>query len=579
MGISGIGAIGAAGNLVGRFFGNAISNAFGYGLGAATHKALSPPLQLIVNDINAAFPFVPPEPGTLALGVAQGQVDEGQARSWAAMHGIGETQMTALIDIATVGPGGSYAFELWRRGVIGDTGFRRALRRLGLEPEWINDLAQIKDVLLTPAELANARQQGYIDQARQQEEAGLQGITAERAEIQFEMVGLPPGIAEALTMLRRGIIDTGTFAQIVREGHTKTKYTQQLLELQQDILTPAQLAAMRQQGYIDAARQHSESAESGIDAERADLMFEAAGLPPGHGEAQQMLNRGIITAAEFAEIIRQGHTKTQYTGILQENARRWLSAIEWVDAHLRGHATEAEMYAGTAAQGVTKSDTDILFASHGRGLTTHQITTGIARGGALDGPIDQIPEAYIAALRQGSIQPRYYNLDYANRYTIPSFFVIRALIQDGTLTVDAGADLFKQSGWPPELADAAAKAYGGSATTGPSSAIRTEEGRLRTTAHRSYVAQLSDDQAATAALTESGLTQQDIGPILTLWKAERTLRRLQLTPGDIRKAYQQQDTNAATGAVWTLQDALDALVARGYPLTEAQSFLNIPYKG
>ncbi len=54
---------------------------------------------------------------------------------------------------------------------------------------------------------------------------------------------------------------------------------------------------------------------------------------------------------------------------------------------------------------------------------------------------------------------------------------------------------------------------------------------------------------------------------------------LPMPPADIRKAYQQGDVNAATGVAWTQPDTLAALEARGYSPTEAQSYLNIPYKG
>src|SRR5205085_276833 len=92
--------------------------------------------------------------GTLASGVAQGQVNRTLAEVWARETGFGQDQFNALVDIANVGPGAAYAFEMWRRNVIGEQGFRRAVLRLGLEQEWIDDLVALKQVLLSPAELA-----------------------------------------------------------------------------------------------------------------------------------------------------------------------------------------------------------------------------------------------------------------------------------------------------------------------------------------------------------------------------------------------------------------------------------------
>src|SRR5438132_898487 len=134
----------------------------GYALGTASGPALRPFVQDLENEAWSLNPIRPPDAITLAMGVAQGQVDEAKAREWATETGFGDAQFTALIDIANVGTGTAYAFELWRRGVINEAGFRRNIKRLGLEQEWIDDLVKVKQVLLTPAELAVMVQRGVV---------------------------------------------------------------------------------------------------------------------------------------------------------------------------------------------------------------------------------------------------------------------------------------------------------------------------------------------------------------------------------------------------------------------------------
>lgn len=308
-----------------RMFGTALSGIAGFAGGTALGPVLSPIVQLIRNDVNAAYPYVPPGPGTLAEGVAQGQVDPEQAAAWAAMHGIGDKAFAALVEIANVGPGSGHAFELWRRGIIGEPAFRRALKRLGLESEWIDDLVELHDVLLSPSELANARQQGFIDQSRQYDEAGKQGITNERAELQFLTVGLPPGVETGLTMLRRGIIDQAKFAQLVREGHTKTKYTDELLELERQLLNPATLVRRRLKGYDDAATFEARMAEWGYSAKDAEDWWEADGRPAATGHLWTAAARGIngpdgvpVNEAQFRQAIRESDVKDKYGAMLWE---------------------------------------------------------------------------------------------------------------------------------------------------------------------------------------------------------------------------------------------------------------------
>src|SRR5437868_3292962 len=106
-------------------------------------------------------------------------------------------------------------FETWRRNLIDDAAFEHGLRKAKLEPRWDGPLKALKLVLLSSDELANAQQQQFIDEARANEEAALQGVTAERQQIRFRLAGLPPGVETALQMLRRKIIDVATFRQIV----------------------------------------------------------------------------------------------------------------------------------------------------------------------------------------------------------------------------------------------------------------------------------------------------------------------------------------------------------------------------
>lgn len=340
-----------------RLFGPAISTAAGFATGAALGPVLTPVVQLIKNDVNAQFPFVPPGAGVLAEGVAQGQVDRDQAEAWAAMHGIGEQAFAALVDIANVGPGSGYAFDLWRRGVIDEDGFRRALKRLGLEHEWIAALVELRDVLLTPSELANARQQGYITEQQQLDEAALQGVSAERADVQFQLVGLPPGVETGLTMLRRAIITQATFAQMVREGHTKTKYTDELLALERQLLTPSVLVRRRLKGYDEPAVFHRRMAEWGYTAEDAEDWWESDGRPAAPGQMWTAAARGIdgpegrpMDEAQFRQGIRESDIKDKYGELLWKIRYLYPPLFQ-----LSRLVQSGEVDAATAADWATKS--------------------------------------------------------------------------------------------------------------------------------------------------------------------------------------------------------------------------------
>jgi hypothetical protein len=76
-------------------------------------------------------------------------------------------------------------------------------------------------------------------------------------------------------------------------------------------------------------------------------------------------------------------------------------------------------------------------------------------------------------------------------------------------------------------------------------------------------------------LASLGLTTANQDAVLALWDSERTLVRKQLTPAQVKKAYVKGIKNQATGATWTRDDALAALIERGYATTEANEFLDL----
>lgn len=470
-----------------RFFGSAGSQAVGVGLGTTVVPALIPGVQYIINEAWHKYPDLPLNPELLALGVVQGQIDGTWAKNQAQISGINETRWNALVDAANTGPGMAEAFNLWRRNEIDDAGFERAIQRLGLEQEWITALKKVKQVLLTPAELANARQQGFIDDTRQYAEAALQGVNAERAEIQFKTVGLPPGVETGLEMLRRNIIQEPTFREMVREGHTKTKYTDNLLDLKDVLLTPATLVALRLKGWIETPEFHTRMAQHGYSAADAD---------------------------------------------------------DW-------------------------------YHSSGRPATTHQIHIGYARGASVPGASSET-EAIRQGVERSNVRPEYFDVLNAGKYTLPSGFQIRGEAQKGTIDVQETEDLLLQSGWMPKWAKHFAEAW--HATTaggGGQSYVDKAKAQLWTRTHTSYLAAEIDEAEAREKLPLAGVPAADVDAVIQVWNHEREVERKQLTPAQIKKALGKATLNVATGLPWTHDEALAALINRGYSPTDAENYLRI----
>ncbi len=486
-----------------RFFGSAGSTAAGIAIGATAVPALTPAVKYLENDAWAAFPVVPPDAVILAQGVAQGQVDPQSARDWAAQTGYGQPQFDALVSIANVGPGSAYAFDFWRRGIIGEAAFRRAVKRLGWEQEWIDDAVKVKDLLLTPAELA--------------------------------------------VMVQRGIVPNDNLLPV--GPPTATGKVPPMPMVNVDPIT--------------------EAAGSGVNQERLAALARIIGLPASPDLAARMVFRGIIDRVDFDRAISEGNTRNEWAPFLFDGFRQIPTAEQFVEGHLRGWLTAAQMYAGTALHGMSQADTDLEFQIHRRPLNPHAITTALARGGKFHPSPGEITDPYEASVHQANLGPEWYELAIANKYSYPSAFVLRALATGGELDEPTTKQTLLEIGWKPDLVDKVVAAWFGATTAGADKHVARAQTQLWTKTHSSYIAEEIDDATATAAIEAAGVAATAVPDVLKLWQQERALIRTQLTPKQIVKALGEGVTNPATGAPWTVADATAALMARGYTQADA----------
>lgn len=397
-------------------------------------------------------------------------------------------------------------------------------------------------------------------------EAQAQGIASGKMASMIEAARTAPATGELMQMLRRSIISEGDFSAGLRKARLQPKWDAHLLALREVLLSPADLAMMRQQGFVTPEQQYAESALQGVTQARADLLYEISGLPPGAVEAMQLFNRGVIGRDVFDQMIREGHTKTKYTDEMFALRRRLLDPHQYAELRLRGWIDVPTRDAGAALSGMEAADVALLEKMLGRPEGVHAVTTGLARGGKFGGEYEGVPSPYAEALRESNVRPEWGNLAYANRYTLPSAFVIRALLKDGVLTAAEAEQIFLESGWPPALAKLVAEHGATSTATAKHPFVTKAEGQLWATIHKSYVAGESDDGEAQAALAALQVPDADHGTILALWQHEREIVRRTLTPTQLKKAWKD--------AKLTRDETVGRLERLGYNSADANLFLD-----
>lgn len=508
--------------LAGRFLGNAISESFAFAAGVAIGPALGPATQVLRNTMNAAYPFVPPGPGTLAEGVAQGQIAHDVASGLARQHGISAENFDRLVEIANTGPGAGLAFESWRRGVLDEAGFRRAVQRLGLEAEWIEALVKLHDVLLSPAELANARQQGFVTDARQLSESEMQGLTAERAEILYQLAGLPPGPATAQEALNRGLIDQATFAQMIREGHTKTKYTDLLEKLRQPRLSAAEYASAALRTWVTKQEMYDGGAQWGYTPQQMDLLFLNRGRPASPTQMWRAWARkakgprGVATDyQDHAKAIAISDIRPEYAELLWEIRFNYPPLFQ-LSRLVEGGVVDAATAATWAEYNLYAPEVVAALKAFWGGAGTGQATK----------------QATAATLRS----------EYEG-YLLTEQELRTALAALGFAPAEVDREV--------HLGDAArVKAY---------------RDKALEAAHKSYIASQATADVVTNTLRALHIDQAAIPELLAIWDLEKAITRKTLTAAQIRAAYRK-------GTI-TQAEATADLEEHGYSASDAATFL------
>jgi hypothetical protein len=384
-----------------------------------------------------------------------------------------------------------------------------------------------------------------------------------------------PDLADLFTMWRRGFVDQAGFEKGLTNLGVMGSWWANLEQLKRVHLTPEQAANARQQQFIGDQAQRDIAALYGIEPGDADVQFELAGLPPGVETGLAMWRRGIIDQATFDRIVAEGHTKTKYTGALEQLRRQLLSPATAVRAHLKGHIDTAEMHARGTDWGYSNADMDLWYQSEGRPATVHQIHVGYQRGASLPGAASE-RDAIDIAVAQSDIRPEYGDLLFAGRDTYPSLFQLNRLVAASAVSPATAAEWATKSGVNHEVITTLETYWqglsGGSSTD---THVSKADSQLWTTLHRAFLGSVVEPATVQQGFSLLGVPQASQQAVLERWTFERNLERKRLTPAQVKKAWSEGVVNDATNVAWTRDEAVAYLIELGYSAADADTFLNI----
>jgi hypothetical protein len=442
--------------------------------------------------------------------------------------------------------------------------------------------------VLDPATAAEAVAKGIASEADAADDASRGGISAGRFGALLRLAQAYPGSGELMRMLNRKQIQPSDVEEALTRRGIPAKYHAAITALFNEILTPGELAAAIHRGLvpdpgillgeqpsgprkvasypvqpIDAV---AEAQGSGFDKERLAVLVGLQGLPMGVIEAAQAFYRGIITHGDYIAAFNESNNRNEWAEAVLEYAQQIPTARDFFENALRGYHDLA--WAQTQAQrhGMSPEDSLVIYQNQGRPMNVHAITQALARGGVFKPEPGELRDPYDAAIVEGNLKPAYYDLAKANRYTLPSAFVMRQLAQSGVWDEAKTAERLKWLGWFPQDADEAAKAWaGGGGGTASSPYVAKAQTHLWTAIHKNFLnGELSRDAAASKLETLiPDLTVRN--EVLDLWTIEDESTTKPLSAAAVKKAFSEN--------TFTIDEGVARLVAQQWSPTDARIYL------
>jgi hypothetical protein len=378
------------------------------------------------------------------------------------------------------------------------------------------------------------------------EEALRDGLEPDKLDALIYLAQTVPGFGEAVRVLRRDPTFAGLFKHSLVKQGLDTRYLDGLTDLQFERMALPVVALGIVRGLIDAPFELPYTPPAGVgkiaafpkskldplheikafgfDVDDLFLQTAVSGRPMGPQEAASAFYRDIIEKDDFLRAILEGDTRGEWADAILEHARQIPSVSDYVNAEIRGWITTAQRNAGIAKHGMTAADGDLLFKRTGRPATGHQVHIGWARGGRNTSAGSDEQTVFNKAIRESDIRPEWTDILWAQRYTYPPFFALRALMQGGALTAAQGEEILLYEGWEPGFAKLVAEFFtkDTSAAKGNPYVVKAQS-QLWTAAHKAFVKDGTARATIEPVLSTLVADLADRDAIFQLWTDERAL--------------------------------------------------------
>lgn len=483
---------------------------------------------------------------------------------------------------------------------------------------------------LSATQAAQGAALGLVTPIDWETEASMTGIDGERFQALTEMQLEAPPTGQLLELLRRGAVDAEEMDAALARNGIAEQWRERVRRLRlvlpsvtdmvrfavREVYDPASRSALDLDAEFPAAFA-ADADLIGLDRERAGQYWAAHWELPSYEQGAEMLFRGEITQAQFAQLLKALDYAPTWRGKLEAIARRIPPLSDMIRFAVREVYSPAvrnelgldddfptEFVPEAALHGMDEDRARQYWAAHWRlpsaqqgyrmlwrGLITQAQLSTLLR--ALDYPPfwrDKL--ASMAHLVPGRVDlRRMYKADVLTRAEVLAGYIRLGYTPADAETLTAFADAEKQGGSVGKEATRAELAIefeGGFITEaeyraalstlgyspadqtiqvelGGARAVKTERGRVVTAIHKAFVGHKITEPQARAALTGTTMIGEAVDRIMPLWILERDLTQPELTQAQVRAAFRK--------GLLTLDAAVAELVSRGLSEDDARAYL------
>lgn len=301
-----------------------ISSGLGQGVGAVITNEIEPAVAALVR----ADPKALMSPADAAHAVAMGLFDFETGWHDAGGQGIDRDRFATLIALSAQTWSQADILDLLNRGIMDEARALAAMTRGGIAHDTAQDLIQLRRALPSVQDLADMYIKGIITQDDGRARSQLTGWTAQDFDDFTLVTGEPPDLQTLFLAWRRGIITESDVERGIRQSRLRNEWIPTALAMQWVPMDISEAARAVVQNHATLDQAHVWAIENGLKPELFDIIVDNEGNPPAPGEAITWFNRGLISADEVTQILREGHLKDKYIPLYFDTRHRILTLQE-----------------------------------------------------------------------------------------------------------------------------------------------------------------------------------------------------------------------------------------------------------